>query len=233
MSCRRIPSPFHRALDPCSRSHSHSLQMLSSYSFAVIWLLSAVAIARGQFTDEHLRQLQGLKCDQPSVTLHVFSGTQNPVWNIDAKQLVSIQTVANDLWRPTNNVSLFSKATKRIMGYQGFTISCSEDESVFVHGLSPLERILLVAGRRFLSPSVTLHVKDHLGEIMAATPCVESPNADCNHAPIKGPDTVPQYDPSSDDQGCFVKKQSDNNCYAYGKTISFALVHIHLLFCRH
>lgn len=90
---------------------------------------------------------------------------------------------------------------------------------MFVHGLSPLERTLLVAGRRYLSPSVILHVKDHLGEIMAATTCVESPNADCNHAPIKGPDTVPQYDPSSDDQGCFVRKQSDNNCYAYGTDI--------------
>ena len=201
--------------------------MLPSQSFAVICLLSVVAIARSQFTDEHLRKLQGLECVQPSVTLHVFSGTQNPVWNINAKQLVNIQTTASDLWRPTNDVTLFSKTTKRIMGYQGFTISCSENESVFIHGLSPLERILLAAGRRYLSPSVMLHVKDHLGEIMPSTVCVESSNADCNHTPIKGPDTVPQYDPSSDDQGCFVKKQSDNNCYAYGKRIPFELCQTH------
>eukprot|EP01137_Pigoraptor_chileana_P007622 Opistho-2@53443 len=42
---------------------------------------------------------------------------------------------------------------------------------------------------------------------------------DCS-ATVVGPDTVPVYDPSTDDAGCFISEQSENNCYDYGNDIA-------------
>jgi hypothetical protein len=182
------------------------------------FLLSLLLITNGQFTKEHLTKLQALECNEPAITLHVFSGTPNPVWKIDLKQLNKIKKAAYETLYH-NNVTLLSKPTTRVMGYQGFTISCSSDNYIFVNGLSPLEHLLLLGGRRSLSASVLRHVKDHIGEIMSDINDIKPDNADCNHVPIKGPDTVPKYDPKSDDDGCFVKKQTENNCYAYGTDI--------------
>jgi len=46
-------------------------------------------------------------------------------------------------------------------------------------------------------------------------------NSAC-HGPVVGPDDPKQvhYDPSNDDQGCFVARQSDNNCYDYGNDVA-------------
>jgi len=178
-----------------------------------------LSITSGQFNKDHLTKLQALECDEPSITLHVFSGTSNPVWKINIKQLTTIKKVAYAALYHSNNVTLLSKPTTRIMGYQGFTISCSSDKYIFVNGLSPLEHLLLLGGRRYLPGSVVSHVKDHVGEIMAEITDIEPNNADCDKVPITGPDTVPVYDPKSDDEGCFIKKQTENNCYAYGTDI--------------
>jgi len=177
------------------------------------------SIINGQFNNDHLTKLEALQCKEPSITAHVFSGTPNPVWKINIRYLTKIKKIAHDTLHSSKNVALLSKPTTRIMGYQGFTISCSSDKYVFINGLSPLEHLLLRGGRRYLPGSVVRHVKDHVGEIMAEIPDIEPNNADCIKVPIKGPDTVPEYDPKSDDEGCFIKKQTENNCYAYGTDI--------------
>ncbi|CAF0772597.1 unnamed protein product [Rotaria sordida] len=183
------------------------------------FLLCLFSITSCQFNKDHLTKLQALECDEPSVTLHVFSGTSNPVWKINIRQLTKIKQLAYKSLYQHNNVTLLSKPTTRIMGYQGFTISCSSDKPVFVHGLSPVEHLLLLGGRHYLSASVIRHVRDHVGEVMSDITHIESNNADCNHVPIVGPDTVPKYDPKSDDEGCFITRQTENNCYAYGTDI--------------
>jgi hypothetical protein len=194
--------------------------MVFNYLFLFGFLVSLLSITSGQFNKDHLKQLQALECAEPSITLHVFSGTPNPVWKINLKQLIKIKNVAYETLSNNNNVTLLSKPTTRVMGYQGFTISCSSDQYVFVHGSSPLEHLLLIAGRRYLSTSVVRHVNDHIGEIMSEITHIKPNNADCSHVPIKGPDTVPEYDPKSDDKGCFITKQTENNCYAYGNRSS-------------
>jgi len=160
-----------------------------------------------------------LECDEPSVTLHVFSGTPNPVWTVNMNQLARIKWIANKTLNDIDNVASLAKPTTRIMGYQGFTISCSVDNQVFVNGLPPLEHLLLAGGQKHLLPTVIHHVREHVGEIMSQTTDTDPINANCNDVPIKGPDTVPQYNPDTDDDGCFVKKQTENNCYAYGTDI--------------
>jgi len=44
-------------------------------------------------------------------------------------------------------------------------------------------------------------------------------DVDCNATPIRGPDTVPDFDLANDVGGCFLEKQSQNNCYNYGTDI--------------
>jgi hypothetical protein len=207
--------------------------MAFSYIFSFGFLLSLLSITSSQFTKDHLVKLQELECDEPSVTLHVFSGTPNPVWKINKQRLNKIKTVAYITLNNNNNIALLSKPTTRVMGYQGFTIRCSSDKFVFINGLSPLEHLLIRDGRRHVSASVVQHVKNHVGEIMSDITGREAINADCNHVPIVGPDAVPKYDPKSDDDGCFVKKQTENNCYAYGNrnasaiTKSFYVIFLH------
>lgn len=185
--------------------------------FLVAFVLCLSSLTNGQFREEQLIKLQGLECDEPSVTLHIFSGTSDPVWKINRKQFNRIKTTAQKIVSKTEDFSLLSKPTTRVMGYQGFTISCSSNQYVFVNGLSSLERLILISGRYSLSKSVLYHVKDHVGEVMSDLTSIESINAECNQVPIKGPDTVPKYDPRTDDDGCFIDRQTENNCYAYGK----------------
>jgi len=45
-------------------------------------------------------------------------------------------------------------------------------------------------------------------------PCTVPPTPN-----LFGPDTPPGYDPTSDDDGCFIEEQGENNCYAYGSDI--------------
>ena len=52
----------------------------------------------------------------------------------------------------------------------------------------------------------------------------------CNNVPIKGPDSVPHYNPLTDNGGCFLTKQLKNNCYAYGNFIKYHHYHIFFSF---
>lgn len=194
--------------------------MTFKYFLLFFYSVCLVSIVHGQFNKDDLKILQALECNRVSVTLHVFSGTPNPVWKINMNQLLRIKTLANECLYENKNSTLLSKPTKRVMGYHGFTVSCSSDERVFVHGLYPVERLLLLSGLRYLSTTVAHHVKDHIGEVMSDINPKEFDNANCNHVPIVGPDTVPVYDPTTDDNGCFIQKQSENNCYAYGNSSS-------------
>ena len=190
--------------------------MTLRYFLPLICLVSLLTSSNSQFTKDHLPQLDTLECDEPSVTLHVFSGTPNPVWKINKNELTRFKSLTRELLFHSDNQTVFHQSTTRVMGYHGFTISCSTGGSVFLHGLYPAERTLLATGHQHLSRAVIQHVRDHVGEVMSDLTTATESNADCNKVPIKGPDTVPQYDPNSDDGGCFVKKQTENNCYAYG-----------------
>lgn len=206
--------------------------MIFNYCFLFAFCcLSLLSITSGQFNRDDLTKLQALECNEPSVTLQVFSGTQNPVWKIKPKQFDAIKKIAHDTLYNNDDLSLFRKPTTRVMGYQGFTISCSSDQYVFINGLSPLEHLLLVGGKRYLSTSVIRHVKDHTGEIMSDITNIVPSNAECSKVPIRGPDTVPKYDPKTDDDGCFISRQTENNCYAYGNSFFIIFNYRFILSC--
>ncbi|UJR15981.1 hypothetical protein I4U23_002900 [Adineta vaga] len=173
-----------------------------------------------QSSKEDLNDLLTLDCLHPSVTLHVFSAKPNPVWMINTTQIVNLKNVVKKILKEYDHRQLLPvNFTTRIMGYHGFTISCSAEKQIFVHGLTSLEKQLLNSGRLYLTPTIIRHVSEHLGRSIVLTKYVVLTRINCDHVPIKGSDKVPIYNPLTGNGGCFVKKQSKNNCYAYGTNI--------------
>jgi len=54
-------------------------------------------------------------------------------------------------------------------------------------------------------------------EITSDKPLIETDK--CSNVPIRGPDTSIKYQPKVDDNGCFITRQYDNNCYNYASDI--------------
>lgn len=201
--------------------------MKLSGSIVLLTLSLVLAKINGQFTVEQWPKLNSLNCEEARVTVHVFSGTENPTWIINQSELKKVQKLTDFILQNRINRTVLSKTTTRVMGYHGFSIDCLNEQSVFVNGLMPVETFLLQTGVNHLSTPVYKHIKQHIGEIMSGIHSTQTNGVDCNKVPIRGPDSVPTYDPNSDDGGCFVKRQTENNCYAYGNLtrFSFQLCH--------
>jgi hypothetical protein len=147
------------------------------------------------------------------VSMLVFSGTENPSWTITDQQEKELEYILDH--EPRSVVS------SRVMGYQGFVVS-----NRHIYGFLKAESFLLsTAPMNEMLPRVLEHVHDVMSEYVAPRNRLESEsrrfliNFDCNKTPIRGPNTPPKYDPNSDCGGCFVAKQSYNNCYNYGNDV--------------
>ncbi len=179
-------------------------------------LLSFSSLIDGHLTTERLNELLALDCNQPLVTLHVFATKLNPVWTMNITQIASVKSIARDILKDYGKSRSLVNSTTRIMGYQGFTVSCSMDNEILIHGAVRLENQLLNSGRPYLSPMIVRHVSEHIGQSIFRPTYKSLSHINCDHVPIKGPDNVPVYNPQTDNGGCFIKRQAKNNCYAYG-----------------
>jgi len=122
------------------------------------------------------------------------------------------------------------------LGYRGFDMNLDGLEfAVYNHAL--LELTLLAAGMRqgAISPSVAAHVTEEIervtqlrvsgaiDKLIKEFPRQPTPapgtRDQCSDTPIRGPDNATVYDPRTDCRGCFITRQTDNNCYAYGTDI--------------
>ncbi|CAF1419784.1 unnamed protein product, partial [Rotaria sordida] len=130
-----------------------------------------------------------------------------------------MKSIASNMIKDYDNGTFSIKSTTRIMGYQGFSVSCSIDNEIFIHGVIPIEKKLLESGRAYLSPTIIRHVSEHIGESIVMTHYRSLTRINCDRVPIKGPDSVPVFNPQTDNGGCFITKQSKNNCYAYATDI--------------
>ncbi|CAF2632657.1 unnamed protein product [Rotaria sp. Silwood2] len=131
-----------------------------------------------------------------------------------------MKTIASKMVKDYDNHTSTIKSTTRIMGYQGFSITCSINNEIFVHGVIPIEKELLDSGRPYLSPAIIRHVTEHIGESIVMTHYRSLTRFNCDRVPIKGPDSVPVFNPQTDNGGCFITKQSKNNCYAYAGPVT-------------
>lgn len=160
----------------------------------------------------------------------VNGGTPNPVFELSGQEWQDFCALM-----PLANRTLAIPSC-RVLGFTGWKL-CSSDNKQdcdVVRGELTLDGALFEKLALKL-PETPTHVTDHiLGEVQRLHnsnggdwSCADNDNtivvagANCNNVPIKGSDdpTTVHYDPSNDDGGCFVKEQSQNNCYDYGNDI--------------
>ena len=169
---------------------------------------------------KNLNELLALDCNQPLVTLYIFSSRANPTWPVNMTQMVTVKNLATKIYKDFDNHTFPNQKTTRIMGYQGFSISCSINNEIFIHGIAPIEEELLNTGRPYLSSTIVEHVNENIGQYMSVINYKSLSRVNCHHVPIKGSDSVPIFNPQTDNGGCFITEQSQNNCYAYGNLYS-------------
>jgi len=146
------------------------------------------------------------------VTLRVYSGTENPSWELSNEQDTTLRKM---LLTHQMNPNQY-----HIMGYTGF-----EFEDQVLLGSPSMETFLLRSAPAGLLPKqVVEHVHERIFEVPAKNapvfdrePFAEPRKADCTK--VVGPDTVPKYDPQTDDNGCFIQQCTENNCYNYANDV--------------
>jgi hypothetical protein len=175
-------------------------------------LLFVVICVNGCLRKKDLDEIIKLNCAEYRVTLNVYSTELNPSWKMNLSEMIKIK----NLIKQNENKTFEMKQTKRIIGYQGFSISCSKDKQIFVNNLIYLEKEFLKSGLSYLPSEIIDHVNKHIGECQPINVFKKSLSFNCDNVPIKGPDNVPKYNPQTDNGGCFITKQRINNCYAYG-----------------
>jgi len=208
---------------------------------AVVAAYSAVDAASSPLAS----RIHALPCatTEMRVTLRVFSGAPDPEWMVRGKQLQAVKSALMS----ASPISQIHVPQSHKMGYNGFVLSCiGASSGVLVQGARAVEAALLATGESMLSataPAVLAHVRPLLGlrvspktmvngmQHVRAWPDMHAPgkwlplssnsssNDPCDSPPVVGPDAPPIYDPNTDDDGCFIEMQDENNCYAYGSDI--------------
>lgn len=168
-----------------------------------------------QLNGEMRNELSLIECLNPIVTVHIYSSQLNPKWIINQTQIQFIQNLSKQSFSTNKNQSKRINSFNRIMGYQGFSLKCSNNE-IFLSENIQLEKELLKTGQSYLSSQLINHISKYIGQTKSINSLRNVPRINCNNVPIKGPDSVPAYNPLTDNGGCFITKQLINNCYAYG-----------------
>jgi len=153
------------------------------------------------------------------VTMHVFSGTPDPVWTLSGNQ----ENKARRFIKLLNNEVNYEVPYYQ-MGYTGFTLSLDNNAVEFkVYGLNEFENFLL---RTWPEHTHFPHVISHVRDVMARRTLIKATNSNnpvtikggCD-IPVVGSDNITAYNPQTDCCGFFIKYQTANNCYDYGNDI--------------
>lgn len=161
------------------------------------------------------------------VRLIVFSGTEDPIFEIKEEQISSLEALIE-------TAQYSSKQPARVMGYQGFIVTSNQNMDIrHIIGAPQVEMFLLGIAKTYIQSNVY----DHIAQVifneyeddlsynfnMKEDQIIPQKNRfltqSCTDTPLRGPDTVPKYDPKTDNFGCYITEQWDNNCYNYGSDI--------------
>lgn len=155
-----------------------------------------------------------------SVEALVFSGTPNPQVTLSEEKRQALCDIV------TSGNSAVKVPTCRVLGFTGWQACAGDDCDVF-RGHSDIDELLMPAFD-FETDDVMQHVKEESQRLSSGDGDVhcpeeepqEVPDSDCT-GPIRGSDDAHDihYDVQNDVNGCFVTKQSDNNCYNYGNDV--------------
>jgi hypothetical protein len=159
-------------------------------------------------------------------------GVPNPSLRLNASEAASVCEAAK-----THKAS---RPICRKLGFTGWSLPCAGGAATPVRGMGAVDAILSKSSDFLaLSAEVRSHVLAEAISYYAAkrgnsecgsTAAVSSSmlldknGDDCDASPaspIRGSDNASSvhYDPQTDDRGCFVTKQSYNNCYNYGSDV--------------
>lgn len=149
------------------------------------------------------------------VRLNIFSGSDDPIWTVDAPSDALVQELLRSKapeYRPWPHYQL---------GYRGFEVAF-ENKVYVVYGNALLESHLLETSPAYLrTDDILSHIADHVSSRPLTAP-VLSPEerqnvlADPCALPVVGPDNETVYSPQTDNCGYFQSHMSRNNCYNYG-----------------
>lgn len=179
-----------------------------------------------------------------SVEVLVFSGTLNPSFLLQGEErsrfcsLLKAATV--------NGTTRLRLPNCRALGFQGWRVcrttaatvgasSSSKRCSRLLAGPHNAEAVLEQAFQRMqvsVGHSVLQHIREETERLQhnggddskcshTSSPVPDDSPATCDSTPILGPDDPQQvhFDVNQDDKGCFVEKESYNNCYDYANDI--------------
>lgn len=158
-------------------------------------------------------------CQEGSIEVEalVLSGTENPRVTLTDEHKQVFCDAAAQATAPVR--------TCRVLGFTGWRV-CSENKCQIFRGDAAIDAVLLDAVQNELSEAVLAHIQEETARLLSSNDDCDDDFVEVNstascQGPIVGPDdpTKVIYDVDHDDQGCFVTKQSKNNCYNYGTDI--------------
>jgi len=144
----------------------------------------------------------------------LHGGASNPTFEVTDK--AAVDQLCEVLKAPPAPVP-----TCRSLGFTGWSVN-----GVTLRGSKQADDVLLREAASLDAP-VLAHIKEEATRLQAGgdAHCKEleqqQAKSGCPGA-VVGPDDPHQvkYDPQNDDDGCFVSRQGDNNCYNYGNDIA-------------
>lgn len=167
-----------------------------------------------------------MKHDQFTVELLLYSGRESPNIVISSNEYQSIlNKIIQNTQPSTNHIN-----NSHVMGYKGFQVINVKYPKFYklIKNLPDAELYLLSKFKEKLSQTVYDYIisqihkfKDLilLNKALPTTSVVKSEQYNCNLLPIRGTDSVPDFNPEKDNSGCFVENMALNNCYNYGNDI--------------
>jgi hypothetical protein len=156
------------------------------------------------------------------VMLNIYSGRNNPTIELTKSQMNELQTLV------TENTFILGNSD-RIFGYFGFYFPRL---GLHLQGYPGAELYLLDLFKEQINEEqyeeildiINLEYKEDLSKQVGFLSFDELrkrfiSDPQCEKTPIRGPDHYPAFDPYSNANGCFIDRQSDNNCYNYATNV--------------
>jgi hypothetical protein len=150
------------------------------------------------------------------VILQVYSGRRNPVIALNSTQISELESLLS------NNSTQIKNGTY-MNGYKGFHIdslsmTLYDQPEAEAYLLKLFQGVIPITIYEYLLQRIKTINHELLNNNGANITNLED-DSYCDNTPIKGPSFYPKFDPVGDNFGCFVQRQTLNNCYNYATDV--------------
>jgi hypothetical protein len=144
------------------------------------------------------------------IELVIFSGSPNPVFSISITDYIKLNLNMSNTHKPKQNA--------KVMGYKGLRIKHLNSHII----AEPYAELYFL---NLIKDQISIEIYNHINqrilteyEFGIKQKHENIFNEECE-GPIVGPDTVPDFNPKVDDNGCFITRKWENNCYNYSTDV--------------